>query len=88
MITKVPKTVRTSDLRKDLAKYMREAAIEPIVISTDRGGDSRVLLGSDLYNTLVEAYEDLADRATLEERIAKDDGSRTGIASLRTKYGV
>ena len=71
-----------------MARYLRESATQPVVISTDRGGDNRVLLGSDLYNKLVEAYEDMQDRQELENRVAKDDGSRVSLASLQKKYGA
>lgn len=71
-----------------MSHYLRESARQPVVISTDRGGDSRVLLGSELYNKLVEAYEDMQDRQELEERVAEDDGSRVGLSALRKKYGA
>jgi hypothetical protein len=45
-------------------------------------------MGSDLYNKLVEAYEDAEDRKVLEERVAGDDGTRTGLAALRKAYGA
>ena len=84
MITKIPDIVRISELRKNLARYIKESAKNPVVISTDRGGDSRVLLGSELYNKLVDAY----DRNEIEHLVAKDDGKRVSLSALRKKYGV
>lgn len=88
MIHKIPDIVRASELRKNLALYLKRSADQPVVISTDRGGDSRVLLGSELYNKLVEAYEDMQDRQELERRVVKDDGSRVSLSQLRKKYGA
>ena len=72
MIDKIPEIVRTSELRKNLSHYIKQSAKQPVVISTDRGGDSRVLLGRGLYNELVEAYEDMEDRQELEHRVEQE----------------
>jgi len=88
MINKIPKIVRASELRQNLSHYIKQSANQPVVISTERGGGSRVLLGSDFYNKLVEAYEDVEDRKELERRVLKDDGSRVSLSSLRKEYGA
>lgn len=67
---------------------MHESDKKPVVISTERGGGSRVLLDSKLYNKLVGAYEDRQDAQELETLIAHDDGKRVSLEDLRKKYGV
>lgn len=88
MATKIHNLVRVSDLRKDLARYLRDAKKKPVVVSTDRGGDTRVLMSAELYNKLVEAYEDAMDSAELERLVAEDDGVRIPLHELRKEYGL
>lgn len=88
MATKVHNLVRVSDLRKDLARYLRDAKKKPVVVSTDRGGDTRVLMSAELYNKLVEAYEDAMDSAELERLVAEDDGKYVDWDDLKKEYGL
>ncbi len=68
MFSKIPTTVRTSELRKNFSHYIQASAKSPVVISIERGGDTRVLLARDLYNMLVSVYEDAQERKMLEIR--------------------
>lgn len=58
MLTKIQKNIGISELRKNLPKYLKDAKKEPLVVSLDRGKDLRVVVGVDLYNSLIEACED------------------------------
>ncbi len=58
MLSKIRKNIGISELRKNLPKYLKNAKQEPLVVSLNRGKDLRVVVGVDLYNNLIESYED------------------------------
>jgi hypothetical protein len=86
MLTKIPNIIQSSELRKRLAYYLRESDKKPVIISTERGGGSRVLLDSKLYNKLVEVYEDKQDAQELETLVAHDDGTRVSLKSKVARH--
>lgn len=88
MLTKVHNFIQASELRKNLSKYLKASKKEALVISTERGGEVRVLLDSTLYNRLVEAYEDEMDADELERLAKKDNGKRISLKVLKAKHGL
>lgn len=76
MLTKVHNSIQATDFRKNLAKYLKASKKNPLVISVDRGGETRVIMNSALYNLLIEAYRDDVDAIELERLIAEDTGER------------
>jgi PHD/YefM family antitoxin component YafN of YafNO toxin-antitoxin module len=85
---KVPEIVQTSDLRKNLSFYLEKAEKEPVIITTSGDDESKVLLGSRLYNALVQAYEDYADAQFLAKRIKEDEGDHATLAEMKETYGA
>ena len=85
--SKIRKPVGISNFRKDLALYIKKAQREPVIVSTT-GGGSRVLLDVDLYNMLVEAYEDHKDAEALSKAMAHDDGTRYSLSDVKKRYGI
>lgn len=65
MATKIEKQISISEVRANMAKYFKDAGKAPVVVSLDRGRNTRVILGSKFYNELVEAYEDKRDAEQL-----------------------
>ena len=88
MLTKIHNLICVSDFRKNLSKYLKESKTKPLVVSTDRRGDTRVLMSSTLYNNLIEAYEDHADARELEDLIGEDNGEGILLCELKQKCGV
>ena len=88
MLTKIHTSIQTSELRKNLSKYLRAAKSSPLVISTERGGGTRVIISSVLYNKLIEAYEDSVDSAELERLVQEDTGGRVTLKALKAKHGL
>lgn len=86
MLSKIPQFVSASELRQHLAKYLARAKKEPVVISTDRGANASVLLSGAMYNTLLEAYEDMIDTRELAELVLTEKGKP--IKWNRAKYGI
>ena len=76
MLTKIPKSIPASELRKNLSQYLKDAKKNPVVISTDRGNDARVMIDAETYNKLIEAYEDLSDAEELDRLVKNDSGDR------------
>ena len=85
--SKIRKPSGISNFRKDLALYIKKAQREPVIVSTT-GGGSRVLLDVDLYNMLVEAYEDHKDSKALSKAIANDNGTRYSLGDIKKRYGI
>ena len=85
--SKIRKPIGISNFRKDLALYIKKAQREPVIVSTT-GGGSRVLLDVDLYNMLVEAYEDHKDSKALSKAIANDNGTRYSLGDIKKRYGI
>lgn len=75
IFTKIHKPIQVAELRKHLAHYLRSAEKEPVVVSTERGADARVIVSTGVYNKLVEAYQDHADAKTLERLVGKERGT-------------
>ncbi len=73
MISKIQNHIKTSELRKNLAKYLSDSSKSPVVVSGGHSDGERVLMDSSLYNTLVEIYEDYHDSVTLSELASKND---------------
>ena len=69
MFTKVHKPIPSSRFRANLAESLRDAKKKPLVITTERGLDSFVVLGIDLYNKMIERLEDEIDSRMLVEAI-------------------
>jgi len=83
MLNKVQNLIKSSELRKNLAEYLKRSATEPIVVTAGHSAGNRVLLDSELYNKLVETYEDYQDAELLEELVAADDGERISWEDLK-----
>lgn len=83
MLTKVHDFIQASELRKNLSRYLKDAKKKPVIVSTDRGGSSRVIIDVSLYNKLVETYENYQDTRELMRLIKKDDGKRVPWESVR-----
>ncbi len=82
MLTKIPKIVQASEFRKNLSQYLKNAKNNPVVVSTERGGDSRVVLSADLYNKLIEFYHNSVDARELIKLVEVDDGERISLSEL------
>lgn len=82
-LTKIPKTVPATELRKNLAQYLERAKKEPVVVSTDRGADARVILDATFYNRLIERLEDELDTRELERLLAEDSGDFVPLDELK-----
>lgn len=76
MLTKVHNLIRSSELRKNLSKYLKDAETDPVVITSNRGGGTRVILNAPLYNKLLESYMDYQDTEELKNLVANDEDSR------------
>jgi hypothetical protein len=83
MLYKLPKTIQVSELRKNLAGHLRHAEKEPVIVSTDRGANTRVILSSGLYNKLIEVYEDYIDARELTALVKNDTGKRIPLRRSR-----
>lgn len=83
MLTKIHNFIRASDLRKNLGHYLKQAKNEPIVVAAERGGETRVILDSALYNKLIEAYEDWADARELAQLVEEDSGEYVALENLK-----
>lgn len=76
MLTKIPKTIQSSELRKNLARYLKASDKAPVFVSKERGSATSVLISSDIFNKFVEAYEDAIDARDILEWKKNDDGVR------------
>jgi len=76
MLHQVHNFIKSSELRQNLAKYLKLSADEPVVVAAGHSAGSRVIVDSELYNRLVETYEDYQDAELLEQLVAADDGER------------
>ena len=72
MLNQVQNFIKTSDLRQNLAKYLKLSATEPVIVSAGHSSGARVLIDSETYNELVEAYEDYRDAEMLKTLVAED----------------
>lgn len=88
MLTKIHSLIRVSDFRKNLSKYLKDSKTKPLVVSTDRGGDTRVLMSSTLYNKLVEIYEEHIDARELESLVKENKEECISLDKLKQKYDV
>ena len=88
MLTKIHNFIQATELRKNLSHYLKKAKDEPIMISTNRGEQVRVVMDGDLYNTIVEAYEDTVDSNLLKKLVKEDHGEYSSLDNLKKKYGV
>lgn len=88
MLTKIPQIIPVSELRKNLAGYLRQAKQGPVVISADRGGDSRVILTAETYNKLIETYEDRVDSEELARLVHENKGKSISWKDLKVKSYV
>jgi len=84
MLTKIQKNIGISELRKNLSKYLNNAKKEPLVVSLGRGKDLRVVVDVNLYNSLIEAYEDsslghLMELAGKEESLTEEEARDCGV---------
>ncbi len=75
MLTKVQKQIKVAELRSNLAKYLDLSSTEPVVVSAGRSDGSRVLLDSELYNHLLEAYENQQDAKKLQALRSEGEGT-------------
>jgi hypothetical protein len=92
MLTKIPKTIQSSELRKNLARYLKASDKAPVFVSKERGNGSCVLIGSDIYNKLVGVYEEEMDedekKALIKGRRDFKNGNFLTIHEVRTKLGI
>lgn len=72
MLNQVQHFIKTSELRQNLAKYLKMSATEPVIVSAGHSSGVRVLVDSKTYNALVEAYEDHQDADTLKALVAEN----------------
>lgn len=86
MLTRIHKTIASSDLRRDLATHLKHADKEPVIISKNRGRGMNVLLSSVAYNELVDAYEELNDSRELISLVKNESGKR--VSWSQVKNGV
>jgi len=73
---KVPKTLGVSGFRAALADNLARAKKNPIVIADRRGGESYVVLSTEAYNRLVEAWEDERDSRELMHLVKENKGKK------------
>jgi PHD/YefM family antitoxin component YafN of YafNO toxin-antitoxin module len=85
MLTKIHKTIASSDLRRDLALHLKNADKEPVIISKNRGRGANVLLSTAAYNTLVDAYEELTDSRELISLVSKETGKRVEWTQIKNE---
>ncbi len=83
MLTKIPKTIQSSELRKNLARYLKDSDKSPVFVSKERGSGSSVLIGADIYNKMIEAYEDAIDARDFLELKKNDDGERIPWSAVK-----
>jgi hypothetical protein len=88
MFTKIHNLIPSSDFRKNLSKYFKEAKKHPLVISTSRAGDTSVVLSSELYNKLVESYEDMVDAKELTQLVKEDDGGHVSWSDVKKRHAI
>lgn len=88
MFTKIHNLIPSSDFRKNLSKYLKDAKKHPLVISTSRGGDTSVVLSSKLYNMLVETYEDMIDARELVRLVETDNGGHVAWEDVKKRHVV
>jgi len=84
MFTALPTTITSSEFRASLAQSLQKSKTAPLVITSDRGAESFVVLGAELYNYLVNEAELSADTHTLNHLVQQESESpKTSWASLR-----
>jgi PHD/YefM family antitoxin component YafN of YafNO toxin-antitoxin module len=88
MFTKIQNFISASDFRKNLSKYFKEAKESPLIISTGRGGEVSVVLGSELYNKLVEVYEDVMDSKELTQLVHEDKGGHVSWKDVKKRHAL
>ena len=88
MITKVQKYINVADFRKNLSRHLKNAKNNPLVISTNRGKDTRVVLDTDLYNELVEAYENQIDSECLVKLVKTDERGKISWGKIKSQHGM
>ena len=86
--TKMQKQISITDFRRNMASYFKRAGKKPIFLSGGRSGEPRVVLGMDLYNKFLEAYEDEQDARELERLVREDKGSHISLEDIKKKYGL
>ena len=74
--TKVPKTIGVSGFRAALAENLAKAKKSPLFIADRKGDDSFVLLSTEAYNKLVDAWEDEQDGLELQRLIKANKGKK------------
>lgn len=88
MLTKIHKTIQTSELRKNLSLHLKKTKDEPVMISINRGEQTCVIIDSDLYNALIEAYEDSVVSQALKCLVNEDKKEYISLNALKKKYDV
>ena len=86
MLTKIKKNIGVSEFRKDISKYLKQAKDEPVVVSLNRGKDSRVVIDTELYNYFIDMAEDSQDAQELIKLKKKDTGERVSWEDVKKKY--
>ena len=76
ILTKVPKTLGVSEFRAGLADHLAAAKRAPVIVSDRRGGGTFVLLDEDVYNKLLDAWEDIEDGKELARLIKANKGKK------------
>lgn len=92
MLTKIPKTIQSSEFRKNLSKYLKESNKEPVFVSTERGAGSSVLISAEAYNKLVDLYDTELDEEE-REALAKgrknfENGNFLTLHDVKSKLGI
>ncbi|MFA5606056.1 MAG: type II toxin-antitoxin system Phd/YefM family antitoxin [Leucobacter sp.] len=64
-------TLASSDARKNFADVVRQAQSEPVTIEK-RGQREAVMIAPELFDSLVEAAEELEDISSFDEAMAEE----------------
>jgi len=73
---KVPKMLSVSAFRAALAKNLAKAKKRPVMIADNRGGGNYVILSAEVYNKLLEAWEDEQDSRELVRLVEENKGKK------------
>ena len=88
MITKIQQQIGVSQFRRGLSRYLKQSKRTPVIVTTTRTGEARVLIDTALYNTLVTAYEHEQDGELLTKLASGERGKRHAWESVKKKHGI
>ena len=88
MLTKIEKHIGISDFRKHLSRYFKDAKKKPLIVAANRGNDTRVVIDVDLYNELIDAYEDRRDAECLNKLVTNEKEGGIPWQETKKEHGV